>query len=185
MNTILLTTGLACMIAAIVGGGLKAFGIELPVLQSLSRQLLLGVVGVALIVWGNLPGERGATMPPAPRGDVTQSRVSIEMGSPSNKRAAQQPSATPKAQDANCDLTRTSLANPKQVKDDFDLLLNPKPILRPEDAMLPELAEFIEMGIRHDLCGPLVARGYTPIQVHTMFLSDLRAAAIQHKLISE
>jgi hypothetical protein len=30
MNTTLLTTGLACVIAGIISGGLKAWGIELP-----------------------------------------------------------------------------------------------------------------------------------------------------------
>jgi len=49
MDTVLLTTGLACVIAAIVGGGLKAFGMELPILRSLPRQVLLGAVGIALI----------------------------------------------------------------------------------------------------------------------------------------
>lgn len=50
METVLLSTGLACLIAAIVGGGLKAFGIEIPLLQSLTRQLLLGGLGVLLVV---------------------------------------------------------------------------------------------------------------------------------------
>jgi hypothetical protein len=37
------------MIAAIVGGGLKAFGIEIPVLRSGKQQLGLGVFGIVLI----------------------------------------------------------------------------------------------------------------------------------------
>lgn len=37
------------MIAAIIGGGLKAFGIEIPVLQSLRRQLALGLFGAILV----------------------------------------------------------------------------------------------------------------------------------------
>ena len=41
MKTTLLDTGLACLIAAIVGGGMKAFGIELPLVQSGKRQFLL------------------------------------------------------------------------------------------------------------------------------------------------
>lgn len=48
MATDLLTTGLACIIVAVVGGGLKAFGIELPALTSRSRQVLLGTLGVGL-----------------------------------------------------------------------------------------------------------------------------------------
>ncbi len=50
METVLLSAGIACLIAAIVGGGLKAFGIEIPMLQSLARQLLLGTFGTILVV---------------------------------------------------------------------------------------------------------------------------------------
>lgn len=50
MTTILLTAGLACVIAAIIGGGLRAFGIEVPILQSGRRQLGLGLFGAALMV---------------------------------------------------------------------------------------------------------------------------------------
>jgi hypothetical protein len=50
MTTILITTGLACIIAAIVGGGLKAFNIEVPALHSTTRQIMLAIFGVALLV---------------------------------------------------------------------------------------------------------------------------------------
>jgi hypothetical protein len=49
MNATLLCTGLACVIAAVVGGGLKAFGVEIPILTSLKRQLVLGILGAILI----------------------------------------------------------------------------------------------------------------------------------------
>ena len=55
MNTTLLLTGLACVIAAAIGGGLKAFGIEIPVLQSIKRQLILAALGIALIVAVSIP----------------------------------------------------------------------------------------------------------------------------------
>jgi hypothetical protein len=45
----ILGAGLACVIAAIVGGGLKAFGVEVPLLTSVKRQLLLGALGAALV----------------------------------------------------------------------------------------------------------------------------------------
>ena len=48
-QTILLTAGIVCLIAAIIGGGLKAFNIEMPLLQSLKRQIALGILGAALI----------------------------------------------------------------------------------------------------------------------------------------
>lgn len=63
MVTTLLTTGLACIIAAIVGGGLKAFGIEIPNLQSWKRQGLLGMFGVLLIIAGYSLHETGAPQP--------------------------------------------------------------------------------------------------------------------------
>jgi hypothetical protein len=50
METLFLSTGLACIIAAIIGGGLKAFQIELPALHSVRRQWLLGTFGVILII---------------------------------------------------------------------------------------------------------------------------------------
>jgi len=49
METTLLTTGIACLIAAIIGGGLKAFGIEIPLLKSISRQVALGAFGAILL----------------------------------------------------------------------------------------------------------------------------------------
>ena len=44
----LVLIGLACIIAAIVGGGLKLAGIEIPLLTSVRRQALLGGLGVVL-----------------------------------------------------------------------------------------------------------------------------------------
>lgn len=50
MQTTLLCTGLACVIAAIVGGGLKAFDIEIPAFDSIPRQIALFAVGVSLVL---------------------------------------------------------------------------------------------------------------------------------------
>jgi hypothetical protein len=55
VDNVILVAGLACLIAAIVGGGLKAFGIEVPVLQSRARQVILGVAGIALVFFGKVP----------------------------------------------------------------------------------------------------------------------------------
>ena len=49
MNATLITAGIACIIAAIVGGGLKAFAIEIRVLDSGRRQAALGAFGVLLL----------------------------------------------------------------------------------------------------------------------------------------
>lgn len=52
MQHTFLITGLACLMAAIVGGGLKAFGIEIPLLNSRIRQTILGLLGIVLIAAG-------------------------------------------------------------------------------------------------------------------------------------
>lgn len=49
MHQTILVAGIACLIAAIVGGGLKAFQIEIPVVNSPVRQTILGSVGLAMI----------------------------------------------------------------------------------------------------------------------------------------
>jgi hypothetical protein len=61
MAATLLTAGIACIIAAIVGGGLKAFGIEIPVLDSGRRQAALGAFGVLLLAAG--PALNGFRVP--------------------------------------------------------------------------------------------------------------------------
>jgi hypothetical protein len=52
MTTTLICTGIVCILAAILGGGLKAFDMELPIVTSLKRQVLLGVFGGALFAGG-------------------------------------------------------------------------------------------------------------------------------------
>ncbi len=46
----LLISGVFCVVVAIVGGGLKVSGIEIPLLSSIQRQVLLGFFGVGLII---------------------------------------------------------------------------------------------------------------------------------------
>lgn len=50
MATTLLTTGLLCVFAAIVGGGLQAFGAKVPIIESTRRQLVLSIFGVVLLI---------------------------------------------------------------------------------------------------------------------------------------
>jgi hypothetical protein len=54
LTELLVSAGIACIIGAIVGGGLKAFGIELPVLQTLWRQHALAGFGGILLGIGIL-----------------------------------------------------------------------------------------------------------------------------------
>jgi hypothetical protein len=51
-----LIAGIVCVIAAIVGGGLKAFGIKVPILNNRSRQLSLGAFGIVLLGIGLILG---------------------------------------------------------------------------------------------------------------------------------
>jgi hypothetical protein len=51
---ILVSGGVAAILAAIAGGGLKAFGVEVPLLASVKRQAILVLVGVLLIAVGLL-----------------------------------------------------------------------------------------------------------------------------------
>ena len=49
VNTLLIA-GIVCIIAAVVGGGVKLFGNELPALGSTRRQVLLAIVGLAFLI---------------------------------------------------------------------------------------------------------------------------------------
>ncbi|MFZ1983857.1 MAG: hypothetical protein WAU91_05540 [Desulfatitalea sp.] len=67
MDNVFLVAGIACLIASIVGGGLKAFGIEIPILKSSARQFALGVLGVILILVGTfIYSETGPNIKPKP-----------------------------------------------------------------------------------------------------------------------
>jgi hypothetical protein len=50
MSNTLLGLGIAVLVAAIVGGGLKAFGFEFPVIASTKRQLAVAGLGICLII---------------------------------------------------------------------------------------------------------------------------------------
>jgi hypothetical protein len=59
MNTMLAGTGIACVIGAVVGGGLKGFGLEIPLLQSIRRQALLAFIGIVLLAASVAPDFTG------------------------------------------------------------------------------------------------------------------------------
>jgi hypothetical protein len=60
VDNVLLTAGVACLIGALVRGGLKAFGVELPLIQSRLRQAALAGLGFVFIV---LAGARLPALP--------------------------------------------------------------------------------------------------------------------------
>lgn len=67
MENAFIGAGLACLIGAIVGGGLKAFGVEVPILASRVRQILLATLGALLLAFGLgvIPHPKPST-PPTP-----------------------------------------------------------------------------------------------------------------------
>ena len=50
MNSVLLTAGVVSLIAAVIGGGLKAFNMDLPVLTSRVTRGALGALGIMFLV---------------------------------------------------------------------------------------------------------------------------------------
>ena len=88
LNTTVLLCGLVCVVSAIVGGGLTAAGWQFPIVNSVRRQMLLGIFGLILIgisVFGRphpkptpVPGSGSSQQPPqAPKSDVDQFRDSL------------------------------------------------------------------------------------------------------------
>jgi hypothetical protein len=55
MNNVLAGAGILCIISAIIGGGVRMFGGEIPVLQSVKRQTILGSVGLILLLLSFAP----------------------------------------------------------------------------------------------------------------------------------
>lgn len=56
---ILVSGGVAAVLAAVAGGGLKAFGVEVPLLATVQRQALAMIAGIALIALGLFAGGFG------------------------------------------------------------------------------------------------------------------------------
>src|SRR5438093_1354839 len=50
MNPTLLIIAVVCIAAAIIGGGMRAMGVDVPVISSVSRQILLGIFGILVLV---------------------------------------------------------------------------------------------------------------------------------------
>jgi Putative peptidoglycan binding domain len=70
METVLVTAGIACLVGAIVGGGLKAANMEIPHLESVRRQVLLAALGAVLLAVGIFgPKEFKAARPDDPQVD--------------------------------------------------------------------------------------------------------------------
>ena len=99
---ILVSGGVAAVLASLVGGGLKAFGIELPILASVRRQILLAVAGLGLLASGLLVDHRTSQTPPtgglAQAGGGTDDRAATATGSPRQETPSASPAAVAAAQ---------------------------------------------------------------------------------------
>lgn len=83
LKTTLIITGVIALFAAILGGGVKALGFEIPALQSTRRQILLAAFGTVLIAFGMAvePAKQRAEPAPIPApGPVTKPPVTYEEG---------------------------------------------------------------------------------------------------------
>ncbi len=77
MQSTLIVAGVVFVGAAIVGGGMVAFKVEVPLIHSLTRQVMLGVFGLALLITGMVTGEGDspARESPADNADVSTTAV--------------------------------------------------------------------------------------------------------------
>ncbi|HLY89783.1 MAG TPA: hypothetical protein VKQ27_12450 [Acetobacteraceae bacterium] len=66
MSESLLVAGVVCIVAAIVGGGIKLLGAEVPVLNSFPRQALLFVVGAGFLLASFRVGANRSPTPSPP-----------------------------------------------------------------------------------------------------------------------
>jgi hypothetical protein len=84
--------GAACVVAAIVGGGLEAVGIKFPVVSSIHRQILMAIFGLAVFALGwvdkpagspsaQTPPNNAQTGPPSPATPEAESDALNEMSS--------------------------------------------------------------------------------------------------------
>lgn len=116
--TALLTAGVACVVAGIIGGGLKAWGMEIPALQSGRRQVALAFFGFLLMATAGIvrlleisQGPKPQQAPTSGSSTVTSHEGKPESGSdhpdspkktesPSPTEATNEPNRTPVAQRA-------------------------------------------------------------------------------------
>jgi hypothetical protein len=89
---ILITAGVVAVLAAIAGGGLKGFGVEVPLLASLRRQVALLVVGAALLGLGLYKSQESG-----PAMAAAEPPLANAAGQPANEVAATAPGPAPAA----------------------------------------------------------------------------------------
>lgn len=101
---ILVSGGVAAVLAAVAGGGLKAFGVELPLLASVKRQALVMIAGAGLIALGllagsGLPGAPPDARPEAAKDGEAPADDSAGAAKPGNAGSSPAPTGPPPAPD--------------------------------------------------------------------------------------
>jgi hypothetical protein len=88
--------GIACVCSAIVGGGFEAFGIKIPLLSSVKRQVLLASFGGVLLITGAVVDTSSSGKRALPS-DAPESRTQQEQptSSPSASTASESSSSSP------------------------------------------------------------------------------------------
>jgi hypothetical protein len=117
MNASILSVGIACVVAGIIGGGLKAFGIEIPLFQSTLRQVCLVIFGVVLI-WIGYASTSPKTAELSPRKDETPG-TSVKQVEPPLPSAQNAPRSVPDARVAPID--KSAILPPKPPPEETPL----------------------------------------------------------------
>lgn len=97
--------GLVCVLAAIVGGGLKAWGFELPLLQSGRRQTVLAIFGLVVIAIANFGAIANVIKPSPAASSPASSPAASSSPAAASSPAASSPAPERKQIDANNDST--------------------------------------------------------------------------------
>lgn len=78
---ILITAGVVAVLASVAGGGLKGFGVEVPLLASVRRQVILLIVGAGLVGLGLYSGS-------LPQGETATTEVASKQAVPPESNVA-------------------------------------------------------------------------------------------------
>ncbi len=95
MSESLLVAGVVCIVAAIVGGGIKLLGAEVPVLNSFVRQALLFAVGAGFLLASFQVGASKSTAPSPPAPAQASAQAPAQAAAPAPVQPP--PSANPSA----------------------------------------------------------------------------------------
>ena len=116
------TAGVALVVAAVVGGGFTLAGIEVPVISSLIRQVLMGVVGAVLLVVDVAYLSAGSNGPPvAPATTTVPQPASTAPPTSRPPTTPAPPEAAPSCPDARAQPVRSGAVSDVDPRSGIDL----------------------------------------------------------------